>query len=173
MYPNPTANGADRQAGVSACLRPVAGQRGFTLIEVMIVIMIVGVMATIAIPAFATWRENQSVRSATLTLLAQFKQARVLALSENRSVSIVFCDGTVANAWVFDANSPDATCNPCTSAACDENEYSYAQFSSNLTISPATTRTFSSRGTSNSGTVTLTVGSASRAITINVIGRAY
>jgi len=173
MYPNPTANDAGKQAGVLARLRPGTSQCGFTLLEVMVVIMIVGVMATIAIPAFSSWRAKQAVRSATQTLLAQLKQARVLALSENRSISIEFCDGTVANAWVFDSSSPNKTCDPCVTASCHENKYDYSQFSSNLSISPTTTRTFSSRGTSNSGTVTLTVGSASKAITINVIGRAY
>jgi len=163
MFPNPTANTADRQAGESVCPDAGSRYRGFTLLEVMIVIMIVGVLATIAIPAFSTWRENQAVRSATQTLMAQLKQARVLALSENRSVSITF----TSTSYVFDAGS-SATCDRC------KNEtVALSSFSSRLSLSPTTTRTFSSRGTANSGTITLTAGAASRAITINIIGRAY
>lgn len=126
-------------------------------------IMIVGVMAAVAVPAFSAWRANQAVSSAQQTLLAQLKQARVLAVSENRSVSVTF----TATSYTFDADM-SGTCDVC------KNEtVNLARFAANLTLSPTTTRTFSSRGTSNSGTITLTAAGSSRDITINVIGRAY
>ena len=57
--------------------------------------------------------------------------------------------------------------------ACKAQLIPLGQFSGNIALSPTTTRTFSSRGTSNAGSVTLTAGSHSRGITLNVIGRAY
>jgi len=139
----------------------------------MVVMVIVSIMAAIAIPSFSAWRNKQAVVSATHTLLAQMKQARVAAMSENRSVSIKFCDGSVRNAWVFDPTAPTATCDPCAVSSCSENMVVYDQFSANLTISPTTTRTFTSRGTANSGSITLTVGAVSKTVTLNVIGRGY
>ncbi|TLS73665.1 type II secretion system protein GspH [Mariprofundus erugo] len=163
MYPNPTVNDVDRQAAASASAVAPASARGFTLLEVMIVIMIIGVMAAVAVPAYSTWRANQAVSSAQQTLLAQLKQARVLAVSENRSVSVTF----TSTSYTFDANM-SGTCD-----VCRNEQVNLGRFAGNLTLSPTTTRTFSSRGTANSGTITLTAGSSSRDITINVIGRAY
>ena len=69
--------------------------------------------------------------------------------------------------WRFDADTT-GTCGPCKAQMIP-----LGQFSGSLSLTPTTTRTFSSRGTSNSGSVTLTVGSRSQNIVLNVIGRAY
>ncbi|ATX78955.1 Type II transport protein GspH [Mariprofundus aestuarium] len=131
--------------------------------EVLIVVVIIGVMSAIALPSFSSWREKQAVRGAAQTLLSHLKQARVLAIAENRSVSITF----TSTSYTYDADL-SGSCGACRSQV-----ISYDEFSSNLSISPTTTRTFTSRGTSNSGTMTLTVGGTSRSITQNVIGRSY
>jgi len=137
--------------------------RGFTLLEVMVVMIIMAIMSAIAIPAFSSWREKQAVRNAAQALLAQIKQARVLAVSKNRSVSITF----TSTSYIFDADTT-GTCSTC------KNETNnLSQYSNQLSVSPTTTRTFSSRGTSNSGSITLTAGSSSKKIKVNVIGRAY
>jgi len=138
-------------------------QSGFTLLEVMVVMVIMAVMAAIAIPAFSSWREKQSVRNAAQSLMAQLKQARVLAVAENRSVSITF----TSTSYTFDADTT-GSCGTC------KNELNnLSQYSSTLTLSPTTTRTFSSRGTANSGSINLIAGNYSKKITMNVIGRAY
>ena len=158
--PNSSGSNVDRQVGVYPAGNLYGKERGFTLIEVMIVIVIIGIMTGIAVPAFADWRERQSVRSATQSLMAHMKQARVLAIAENRTVSITF----TSTSYTYDAGS----CGQCSAQV-----ISLAQFANSLTVSPTTTRTFSSRGTVNSGTVTLTAGSTSRSVVLNVIGRAY
>jgi len=163
MNPDSSGSMEVRQAVVSGGDMNVSAQRGFTLIEVMIVIVIIGVMTAIGLPAFSSWSEKQAVRSASQTLLSHLKQARVLAIAENRSVSITF----TSTSYTYDADL-SGSCGACRSQV-----ISYDQFSSNLSISPTTTRTFTSRGTSNSGTMTLTAGSTSQAITQNIIGRVY
>lgn len=152
-----------RQAEVCQLNSSYKAQSGFSLLEMMIVIIIVGVLAAIGIPSFSSWKEKQAVSNATNALLSHMKQARNLALAENRSVRITFS----SSAYTFDADTT-GSCGPCRDEA-----IGYSQFSSNLAISPTTVRTFTSRGTVNSGTITLTASGQSKSIIINVIGRAY
>jgi len=169
IKPNSSGSSQSKQGAVLQALnartRNRLKQHGFTLLEVMVVMVIMAIVAAIGIPAFADWREKQAVRSATQTLMAQLKQARVLAASENRSVSFTF----TANAYVFDADTtPAGTCTTC-----KKELNALSQYSNKLSISPTTTHTFSSRGTVNAGSITLTTGSHSNTIKLNIIGRAY
>lgn len=152
-----------RQAEVSRPDTFGKAQFGFSLLEMMIVIIIIGVLAAIAIPSFSSWKEKQAVSNATNALLSHLKQARNLALAENRSVRITFG----STAYTFDADTT-GSCGPCRVEV-----IGYSQFSSNLAIAPTTTRTFTSRGTANSGTITLSASGKSKSIVMNVIGRAY
>jgi prepilin-type N-terminal cleavage/methylation domain-containing protein len=200
IKPNSSGTSQSKQAAVLQAIASAARRqgkscgdpRGFTLLEVMIVMVIMAVISAIAIPAFSSWREKQAVRSATQTLMAQLKQARVLALAENRNVAIKICDGTFIDAsgkpvkaWVFDSNSSKSICDPCVEnipnssppQACRENRYDFSQFSKNLavTINRTSARTvFTSRGTvKQTSTITVAASNSNKAITINIIGRAY
>ncbi len=143
--------------------------RGFTLLEVMIVMVIMAIMSAVAIPAFSSWREKQAVRNAAQALLAQLKQARVLAVSENRSVSITF----TPTSYTFDADIAGSC------STCKNQTVNLSQFSKNLSITkkdptktPAT-KTFTSRGTVSSTTLYLCASGYSKRIKTNIIGHAY
>jgi len=117
-----------------------------------------------ALPTYSDWRARSAVTNAANVLIAHFKQARNIAVAENRSVAVVFG----ASSYTFDADTT-GSCGPCKNRAMP-----YSQFSGKLSMSPATTRIFTSRGTiSQSGTITITATGHSRQIVLNVIGRAY
>jgi len=129
----------------------------------MVVIGIIGIVSAIAFPNFSAWRERQAVSSISKSLLSNLKLARVKAMAENRSVSVTF----TATSYTYDA---DTTGN-C--GACKPKIVLFRTFSSALSLTPTTTRTFTSRGTVNSGSLTLSAGATSRVLNLNVIGRAY
>ncbi len=134
-------------------------QAGFTLVEMMAVVAIIGVIAAFGIPRYSEWRASQGVSSATSALMGHLKQARHLAIGENRSVEVLIA----SNQYTFDKTSVQ------------QNIVTMTQFGSPaLTATPAdNTFTFASRGTVNTGNIVISSGTSCKKIVINTIGRAY
>jgi len=63
---------------------------GFTLMELMIVIAIIGIMSGIAIPNFIGWLPDYRLRNAARGLLTDVQQTRLLAVKNNQDCAIVF-----------------------------------------------------------------------------------
>ncbi|MCF8068779.1 MAG: GspH/FimT family pseudopilin [Desulfobacterales bacterium] len=63
---------------------------GFTLIELLIVVAIFAIFATIGTPAFIHWRNNASLRGNANNLKADLELAKLRAMQENTSVSLIF-----------------------------------------------------------------------------------
>jgi prepilin-type N-terminal cleavage/methylation domain-containing protein len=64
--------------------------RGFTLIEIMVVIAIVAIAATFAVPNFVGWRAKQRFLSAASDVHEAVKIARASAIKENATVRVRF-----------------------------------------------------------------------------------
>lgn len=63
---------------------------GFTLIEMMIVIAIIAISASVAVPNMMLWLDNLSVKSAARDLYSAMQEARMIAVKQNASAAIVF-----------------------------------------------------------------------------------
>lgn len=71
-------------------LRFIRSSKGFTLIETMIIVAILGVLAGITIPAFSNYLHRQKVIGATNQLIADMQYARSIAIARRTTFRIEF-----------------------------------------------------------------------------------
>lgn len=60
------------------------GSRGFTLIEMAVVLVIIGIVMAIGIPSFLSYRRDHELKSASQNLAAQLRSARATAMVTGR-----------------------------------------------------------------------------------------
>ena len=77
------------------CIGPARGAAGFTIIELMIVMVILGALITIAAPSLRTMIVGNAVRSVTGDLLSDIAMSRSEA--SKRSQRVVLCASTNQN----------------------------------------------------------------------------
>ncbi|HTO22839.1 MAG TPA: GspH/FimT family pseudopilin [Spirochaetia bacterium] len=76
-------------------------QPGFSLVEVMMVVVIVGILIALGIPSFTAWVQNTQIRTAAESLINGLQTAKNEAIRRNSCMQIQFSNKT---AW---------TVNPC------------------------------------------------------------
>ncbi len=95
--------------------------RGFTMIEMMVVIAIVGVVLVIAAPSFAGYIAQQRIRSVTAGLVTDVQFARSEAASRGRQVFMQFKSGSLSCYTIYadQANGRDrCDCTQTPGSAC-------------------------------------------------------
>ena len=140
--------------------------RGFTLVETMAVVAVAAILAMVAIPAYRDWMTHSAVNNAAATVMAHLKQARNMAMAENRNITVSF--DLPAAKFTYDAGTQSNQKNQVIDLK--------TQFSKNLVLlknNTSNTIVFKSSGVAK-GAMTVKIFENKnyyRCITINFIGR--
>ncbi len=94
-------------------------QRGFSLIEVVVTIAVMGILMASAMPSVGDWIRNSKVRNTAESIQNGLQQARMEAVRRNRPVSFYLVStldsacalSSSAGSWVVSLESPVGKCN--------------------------------------------------------------
>jgi len=109
-------------------LRSRAPQRGFTIVEIMISLVVIGVLIGLGAPGFVEWLQNQQIRAAAEATLNGLQVARGEAVRRNAPVrfqlvsdltsSCVLASDSVSApvsvSWVVSLADPSGACDATT-----------------------------------------------------------
>jgi type IV fimbrial biogenesis protein FimT len=99
-------------------------QRGFTLLEAMVVVSIITILALVAGPNLSIWLDNIRIRSASDALQEGLQTARAEAIKRNQNITFWLVSNNTDNqidagcelsstsgSWVVSAGNPEAKCD--------------------------------------------------------------
>lgn len=113
-------------------------ERGFTLNELLVVIGIVAIMASLAVPSYQWATDKYRLKSAADTLRGDLQFARIQAITNNQSVYVsIIATGA---SWCYGMNV-GSTCTCTTPGSCtlkqvSSNDFSGITLSSNFASNP-------------------------------------
>lgn len=140
---------------------------GFTLIEVMIVIAIISILASIAVPNFRNYMIQGRLNGAARQIMSDLMYARMQAVSQNNEFRVIF-NGNGYQYKILDDNNNDGDEDSGEQTVVKNIQTDYPGVTFNSNNNPI----FSPRGTASSlPTITLTNSGGTKTITVAITGR--
>jgi type IV fimbrial biogenesis protein FimT len=104
-------------------LTPRHSQRGVSLIEVAIGLVVTAILLATALPNFSAWLQNSKIRTTAEAILNGLQMARAEAVRRNTLVRFQLTDAisascavnTTGTSWVISLDDPTGACNTAAS----------------------------------------------------------